>query len=344
MSTLRVLVVGHGLIGRQRAAAVHALTDHLDVAVAATVDLTERDPDDYGGAPHARSIDALDPNAYDVAIVALPHDTATAVTRDLLAAGTPLLVEKPLGLNGSDAAELAAAAEALERPSFVGYNYRFLPHVRGVFDARRDGTLGRLRSVDLLIGHGGHPRSAEGWKLDPKRAGGGVLLDPGVHLLDLLLLLSPDLETIGVRGTSGFWGTGIEEDLLVGLAHDELQATVRVSHVRWINTLRLEVFGENGYAIAEGRGGNYGAMTLRVGRRWAWKDDAHGRGQRDTEEAHDFGLANVSLEDETEAVLRAWLGEPIAEPHPSTMGEAVAVAELVDGLYARMGEPVTPGA
>jgi predicted dehydrogenase len=340
---LRVLVVGHGLIGRQRAAAIHALSDHLAVRLVGTVDPAGRDPRLYDGAPHAAALSQVPVRDYDAAVIALPHDAAAEVTAELLASGVPVLVEKPLGSSSSEAIRLAAAAGALQIPSFVGYNYRFLPHVQEIFHAVTNGTLGRLRSIDFLIGHGGHPGSADGWKLDPKRAGGGVLLDPGVHLLDLLLELDQRVEPLLARGSGGFWGTGIEEDLVAVLASGPMQATVRVSHVRWVNTLRLEVVGDDGYAIAQGRGGNYGPMTIRVGRRWAWKDDSEGRSQRETEYAKSFGGDNRSLEDETEAVVRTWLGEPPSSggPRPCTMSQAVAIAGLVDDLYARMGGPVT---
>jgi 1,5-anhydro-D-fructose reductase (1,5-anhydro-D-mannitol-forming) len=339
---LRVLVVGHGLIGRQRAASIHALSSQLAVSLAGTVDPAGRDPQLYDGAPHVGALTEMPVGDYDAAVVALPHDAAAEVTAELLGAGIPVLVEKPLGSNSNEAMRLATAADALKIPSFVGYNYRFLPHVQEIFQAVTSSTLGNLRSIDLLIGHGGHPGSAEGWKLDPKRAGGGVLLDPGVHLLDLLLQLDGRLQPLLARGSGGFWGTGIEEDLVVVLASGALQATVRVSHVRWVNTLRLEVVGDDGYAIAEGRGGNYGPMTVRIGTRWAWKDDPEGRGQRETEYERSFGGENRSLEDETAAVLRTWLGEPLAisGPRPCSMSQAVSVARLVDDLYARMGEPV----
>ena len=114
-------------------------------------------------------------------------------------------------------------------------------------------------------------------------------------------------------------------------------ATVRVSHIRWVNTFRVEVIGEDGYAIAEGRGGNYGPMRLRIGRRWAWSEPG-ARSQRETEAAHDFGSNNESLRDELAGVLSAWRAVTSADGliHPATMAEGRAVTELCEQLYARL--------
>lgn len=339
MSPLRILVVGYGLIGRQRAAAVSALSEGHPVALAGTVDPVADDPSDATGAPHFRGFDAVDPGAYDAAVIAVPHDLAGDLARRVLSIGRPVLVEKPLGLSVEEARGLEQAAAAVERPSFVGYNYRFIPTVRVLLEAVAAGRLGTLRTVDLLIGHGGHPGSAEGWKLDPARAGGGVLLDPGVHLLDLLRQLAPGVPCTHVAATRGFWKTGIEEDVVATFEHERLLATVRISHIRWVNTFRLEVIGEDGYAIAEGRGGNYGPMEVRIGRRWAWAD-AGGASQRETEDVRVFGSGNDSLRDELDAVIGRWTGRGDATGgvvQPATMAEALAVTELCAELYERLG-------
>jgi predicted dehydrogenase len=251
-----------------------------------------------------------------------------------LAQGKPVLLEKPLGRSSTEAAELEQLARVVPRPSFVGYNYRFLPSFRGLAEAVANGTIGALRSLDMLIGHGGNPRSAEGWKLDPARSGGGVLLDPGVHLLDLLLQLMPDAESPSVAVTRGFWPTGIEEDVALAFQHENMLATIRVSHIRWINAFRIEAFGDDGYAIAEGRGGNYGSITLRIGKRWAWaQTDA--ATQRETEESRDFGSTDTSLQDELAAVVRLWCGgEARGRIGPATFAEGRRVADLCDELYS----------
>jgi predicted dehydrogenase len=334
MEALQVLVIGHGLIGRQRAASAHALSGKLPVRLAGTVDPVEREPDLYEGAPHWRNLSEVDLGDFDAAIVALPHDIAVDAAAQALGAGLPILIEKPLGLSGDVARELEQQAAELEGPSFVGYNYRFLPHVRDLFEANESGALGELRSIDLLIGHGGNPDSAKGWKLRPDRAGRGVLLDPGVHLFDLLLQIDPGLEPAYVDATRGFWETNVEEDLVIAFRDPPLMATARVSHIRWVNTLRIEAMGSDGYAIITGRGGTYGPMTSRVGRRWAWNDDPKGRSQRETEEVREYGDRNASLDQELEAVLRIWLGEsaPQTGPHPATMAEGRRVTELAEKL------------
>jgi hypothetical protein len=110
---------------------------------------------------------------------------------------------------------------------------------------------------------------------------------------------------------------------------------MRISHIRWVNTLRIEAIGNDGYMFLEGRGGTYGPMISRAGRRWAWQDDPEERPQRETEEVRDYGADNASLEDELEAVLRRWLGEPAPSEgaRPATMAEGRRVTELAAELY-----------
>jgi 1,5-anhydro-D-fructose reductase (1,5-anhydro-D-mannitol-forming) len=330
---LRVAVIGLGLIGRQRA---EALARIESAGLAATVDPISVDGAG-AGAPHYSALAELPDDAYDTAIISVPHDLAVGIATHILSAGRAVLIEKPLGVRGADARELEALAACVSRPSFVGYNYRFLPAMSELLRRAEAGDFGELRSVDILIGHGGNPSSATGWKLDPVRAGGGVLLDPGVHVLDLLLRLAPSVDCTAIEATRGFWRTGIEEDVVATFRDEHLIATLRISHVRWVNTLRVEVFGDDGYAIAEGRGGNYGPMTLRLGRRWAWAG-AGVTSQRESEELRDYGTRNDSLRDELAGVVARWRGEetPAGDAQPATMSEARRITELCERLYRRI--------
>jgi 1,5-anhydro-D-fructose reductase (1,5-anhydro-D-mannitol-forming) len=334
LEDVRIAVVGLGLIGRQRVEALHRISG---ARLVATVDpFTSPEPRDIP-APHYGSLAELPADSYDCAVVAVPHDVGVDVARELLRAGRAILIEKPLGVSGTHARELEALASGLDRPSFVGYNYRYLPAVAELLRRADSGGLGRMRNLDMLVGHGGHPQSGEGWKLDPIRAGGGVLLDPGVHLLDLLLRLTPDVRCTNIEATRGFWPSGIEEDVVASFRHERTISTVRVSHVRWVNTFRVELFGEDGYGVAEGRGGNYGPMTLRLGKRWAWTA-AGVTSQRESEQTWNFGERNDSLHDELADVVARWRGAvpSRSQPRPATMSEAREITELCEELYARI--------
>jgi 1,5-anhydro-D-fructose reductase (1,5-anhydro-D-mannitol-forming) len=330
---VRLVLIGCGLMGRKRLEAIDLFDE---VTLAATIDPIGAPPPETG-APHYRSLRELPAESYDAAIVAVPHDAAPSLTGAILAAGKPVLAEKPLATSPAVARRLEELADKVPLPSFVGYNYRFLPTVREVMRIAADGRLGRLRSIDMLIGHGGHPESGKGWKLDPRRAGGGVLLDPGVHLLDLLLQLAPDARCTAVEATRGFWGSGVEEDVAATFRTEMLLVTLRVSHIRWINTFRIEMFGEDAYCIAEGRGGNYGPMTVRFGKRWGW-DTGRGVTQRESETVQDFGTTDGSFHDELAEVINLWsTGQ--TDDHdvqPATFADACAVLELLDELYARI--------
>jgi predicted dehydrogenase len=331
---LRIAVIGFGLIGRRRAEALGRIDG---VTLAATVDPVPLDPSVVTGAAHYSTLAELPDANYDAAVVSVPHDLALPIARSVLRTGRPVLIEKPLGVRSVDARELEALAANLSAPSFVGYNYRYLPAISELLKHTETGDLGVLRNIDMLVGHGGHPDSATGWKLDPARAGGGVLLDPGVHLLDLLLQLVPSIDCTAIEATRGFWQTGIEEDVVAVFTDERLIATVRVSHVRWVNTFRVEVFGENGYAIAEGRGGNYGPMTLRLGRRWGWTG-AGAISQRGSEDVRDYGAREDSLRDELADVVAIWRGEepPTDRPRPATMSEARCITTLCEQLYQQI--------
>ena len=103
----------------------------------------------------------------------------------------------------------------------------------------------------------------------------------------------------------------------------------------------MELIGEDGYALAEGRGGTYGSMSLRIGSRWAWNAPG-AASQRETETRQDFGTQNMSLSSELTRVVDAWLGDEHSAPvHPATMAEGRAVTELCDRLYQQLARART---
>jgi predicted dehydrogenase len=326
--------VGVGLIGYERIKAFAALLSEGEpLQAAGVVDPYHPNVADRAAsirAPVLDSIDALIDAKPDIAVISVPHDTAHEVARALLAAGIRVLLEKPIGRTVREA-EALAACERYPRQLLIGHNYRFYKGVRALFADLRGGMFGTPISLSLVLGHGGSPDDVSGWKLDPVRAGGGCLIDPGIHLLDLAS--EAESGPLAVRGGncwSGFWNTGIEEDCQLVLGGKTIPTiNMNVSVVRWRSTFRIELLGTEGYGLVEGRGRSYGPQTYRRGVRWGWRA---GRPQAETEELVVETSGDEVFVDEMRTMLRH-------QPSPSiaTAEEALQTMRLLRACRAELG-------
>ncbi len=270
--THRVVVVGAGRAGSHRAAAVAADGASRLVAVCDVDEKAARRlAVEHGARAHGdwRALAAAD--GVDLVVVSTPHHLLAEISVAALEAGRHVLCEKPLGRNAAEVDEVAAAARENGRVLRAGYNHRFHPAVEGVRQAAGEGSLGPLMFVRGRYGHGGRPGYDREWRSDAAVSGGGELLDQGAHLVDLFLwILGCDFEAFSAEAVTAFWDMPVEDNAFALMRTTAGQiASLHVSWTQWKNLFSLEVFGRDGYAVAEGLGGSYGEERLVLGRRAA---------------------------------------------------------------------------
>jgi predicted dehydrogenase len=110
------------------------------------------------------------------------------------AAGKHVLVEKPMATTVADADAMIAAARSAGVVLMAAHNLRYAPPYLAAARAVREGLVGSVVGVRVAMGHGGPEtwtRDA-GWFRDPALAGGGALLDLGIHVADLLRAVTGD--------------------------------------------------------------------------------------------------------------------------------------------------------
>ena len=268
--THRVALIGAGRAGSRRAAAVAADEASRLVAVC---DVDERAARrlaaEHGARAHGdwRTLAAAD--GVDLVVVSTPHHLLAEISVAALEAGRHVLCEKPLGRNAAEVEDVAAAARKHGRILRAGYNHRFHPAVEGVRRAAGEGSLGPLMFVRGRYGHGGRPGYDREWRSEAAVSGGGEMLDQGAHLVDLFLwILGCDFEAVSAETVTAFWDMPVEDNAfaLMRTAAGQV-ASLHVSWTQWKNMFSLEVFGRDGYAVAEGLGGSYGEERLVLGRR-----------------------------------------------------------------------------
>lgn len=272
--TQKIALIGLGLIGQERLHAIQRLQHQgRDIELIGLYDPYSKEIDRIAtqySAPIYTNLEQLIKTNPDWVIVATPHDVAVEITAQLLSEHCRVFIEKPLGRSLSEANQLVSMTQFPDQ-LWVGFNYRFYDGITAALQDVKSGVFGDLISIQLVAGYANPPHMKDHWKLDPLRVGGGCLIDPGIHLIDLARLFSHHpLSIKGGVSWQGFWNTGHEEECHLFLNAGEFMINLQVSIVKWVNTFRLEINGTDGYGIVSGRNRHYGKQTYIRGPRWGW--------------------------------------------------------------------------
>jgi len=239
-SKVRLAVVGCGAVAQIHHLPAIAASDRVEAAVLVDADekraraLAER----FGVPEVATDFKGL-PGKVEAAVVALPNSLHAPVSIDLLRRGVHVLVEKPMAMNVRECDEMIDAARTGRAVLAVGLDFRFFDASLFVRNLLRDGLIGEIRGFDLRQGVIPRWPFATDFLLKKEMAGGGVLADFGVHVLDLLLWWLGDLTVTGYRDDAM---GGVESDCEMTLATAAgIQGEVEVSRTRTLrNTCVFE--------------------------------------------------------------------------------------------------------
>jgi len=194
---IHVAIIGAGGMGTTHARSFARLSGVVVSAVADTdpqkaATLAEK----YDSTAYSDLESLLGAHRPDIAVVAVPTDTHTALACAALEAGVHVLIEKPLALRVSDAKLIEECASRHDRFAGVGQCVRFFPEYSKAKALVDSGAVGRVAAVRCRRG-GGFPTWSP-WFGQPERSG-GVLFDLGVHEFDWLLWCFGPVERVYAR-------------------------------------------------------------------------------------------------------------------------------------------------
>jgi predicted dehydrogenase len=199
-SKVRVAVVGCGAVAQIHHLPAIVASDRVEAAVLVDADEKRaRALADRFGVPEVATDFTVLPGKVEAAVVALPNSLHAPVSSELLRRGVHVLVEKPMAMSVRECDEMIEAARAGRAVLAVGLDFRFFDASLFVRDLLRDGLLGEIRRFDLRQGVIPRWPFATDFLLKKEMAGGGVLADFGVHVLDLLLWWLGDLSVVEYR-------------------------------------------------------------------------------------------------------------------------------------------------
>jgi predicted dehydrogenase len=264
-SSLGIAVIGCGLIGARRAAALARIAGVRIVAVC------DRDParaesvakNFPGCAVRTAASEALRLPGVAAVVVATPHVSLAEIARDAASLGLHVLLEKPGAISVRELESVAAASAASGARVRLGYNHRFHPALRRAREIVDAGEIGPLMFLRARYGHGGRVGYEREWRADPALSGGGELIDQGVHVIDLAGWFLGDFSRVEGHVATYFWNMPVDDNAFVSLRTAGGQtAWLHVSCTEWKNLFSLELYGRTGKLAIDGLGGSYGVERL----------------------------------------------------------------------------------
>lgn len=252
----RICLVGAGFIARVHEEALRALPGAKVTAVVdPNRDAAESLARAAGGAAVFASVpEALAAGGFDRAHVLVPPDLHAATAEPLLRAGIPVLLEKPLAVDGAQCAALIAAAEAGGAGLGVNQNFVHHPAFARLRAAVASGAIGRPNFVGVIYNVALRQMAARQFGHWMFRAPGNILLEQAVHPLSQIVALAGPIGTIQalpgpaleIAPGRDFIGT-----LNLSLAGARLPAQLRFAVGQGFPFWQVTVVGDDGIAVAD---------------------------------------------------------------------------------------------
>jgi predicted dehydrogenase len=251
---LRVGIAGFGVVGKKR---YHYINENPFMDVVAISDIRFED-DDF--TYHAKKV-ITDPGTkiyedynqlleqnFDVLFVSLPNHLAPDATIKALNKLCHVFCEKPPGRTVKDIEDVIKVEKANpELKLKYGFNHRYhgsVEKAKEIIDTCEYGEIVNFRGV---YGKSSIVPFSGGWRCERKYSGGGILLDQGIHMLDMLLFFHGEFSGVHSYISNKFWHHDVEDNAFAILRDDKgVLASINSSATQWQHRFRLEIALEKG--------------------------------------------------------------------------------------------------
>ena len=260
LDMINVGIIGYGYMGEIRKRYLD-LNPHCSVKA---IFHTEKLEGDFRYVSDWSEI--INDDLLDAIFVCVPNCFAKELVVSGLESGKHVFAEKPPGTSVKQVEEMIEAERKSGKKLKFGFNHRYHPAVmraKEFVDSKEYGDILWLRgrygkSVDENFG--------ANWRSKKKYAGGGILMDQGIHMLDLMLYFCDDFQEAKAFVSNHYWKGDVEDNVFAILRNDRGQvASLHSTMTQWRYLFALEVFLRRGYIVVNGllsKTGRYGQERL----------------------------------------------------------------------------------
>jgi predicted dehydrogenase len=323
---LRVGIAGYGVVGHRRREVIDQ-HPHLETVAVSDKLLPEGKMDN--GVRCYSDAYSLMAEDLDILFVSLPNDLAPKVTIEGLKRGCHVFCEKPPGRNLEDVVDVIRTKSNHPNQKLkYGFNHRYHDSVGEAMKLIKSGRLGDLINLRGVYGKSKIVSFASDWRTERSIAGGGILLDQGIHLLDMMRLFAGEFTEVHSFISNDYWRHDIEDNAYALMRTDKhIVAMVHSSATQWRHQFRLELTLTKGAIVLGGilsGSKSYGDETMTT----IYKSEEEGGPPLETTTRYSI---DHSWQDEIEEFTKAIIEDkPILN---GTAQDALRTMELVYRIY-----------
>ncbi|AXE61698.1 Gfo/Idh/MocA family protein [Candidatus Thioglobus sp. NP1] len=265
---LKVGIAGYGVVGKRRRECVDQ-NKFLEI-IAVCDQIFQDEVSIVDGVRRYKNYKKLLEEDLDILIVCLTNDIAPEVTIAALNLGIHVFCEKPPGRNVSDIIQVIDVEKKNPNLKLMyGFNHRYHHSVQDALKLVHSGELGNIINIRGVYGKAKLITfNQPDWRTKREVSGGGVLLDQGIHMIDLIRLFGGEFESIHSFVSNSHWGHNVEDNAYALMkTSDGIVAMMHSSATQWRHRFNLDINLEKGSVILGGilsGTKSYGAETLTV--------------------------------------------------------------------------------
>jgi len=172
-----------------------------------------------------------------------------------LDAGKHVFCEKPPSIDLKEMSEVITKEKSSKKILKYGFNHRFHYSVIDAKSIIEESTFGKPILMRGIYGKAGSIDYDKNWRNYKKFSGGGILMDQGIHMLDLFRFFSnEELLCLSSHLTTSFWDIDCEDNAFITLETNKskIPITFHSSATQWKHKFLLEMIFEKGYVTLNG--------------------------------------------------------------------------------------------
>lgn len=324
---LRVGIAGYGVVGKRRRQFIDL---HPRMRTVAVCDRTFEHSGSFDdGVRFYRGHQELLSEDLDVLFVSLTNDSAPDATIAGLERGLHVFCEKPPGRDLSDVARVIEAEKRHpDQKLKYGFNHRYHDSVRDALRIVRTKELGAVINLRGVYGKSKIISFNSDWRTKRALAGGGILLDQGIHMVDMMRLFAGEFQEIHSFVSNAYWHHDVEDNAYALMrTAGGVVAMLHSSATQWRHRFHLEIALERGTVILSGilsGSKSYGAETITIAYR---SDDDSGDPKEMTTRYNQDHSWRDEIDEFAQCVLE---NQPVLE---GSSAEALKTMQLVYRIY-----------